>query len=156
MVGDIKSVQVKAEEIAREVARTKALRGDTQEETGKKGKKGEEKVVKRDMTNPINMMPCPQPTESSDDIRRLLKELVEKCETKDLAYAAKLKATGTPGELSVGWKFPKEDELKQTYSEWRTLFDQQTNLEGLFSSHFSSMEKELQEQKEREKKEMEE
>jgi hypothetical protein len=100
MVGDIESVKVKAEEIAREVARNKALRGDVQEDN-KKAKKGEEKVVKRDMTNPINMMPCPQPTESSDDIRRLLKELVEKCEAKDLAYAAKLKATSTPGELSM-------------------------------------------------------
>jgi len=155
MVGDIESVKVKAEEIAREVARNKALRGDVQEDT-KKAKKGEEKVVKRDMTNPINMMPCPQPTESSDDIRRLLKELVEKCEAKDLAYAAKLKATSTPGELSVGWRFPKEDALKQTYAEWRTLFDQQTNLEGLFSTHFTAMEKELLEQKEKEKREMEE
>jgi hypothetical protein len=155
MVGDIQSVQVKAEEIAREVARTKALRGDVQEDT-KKAKKGEVKVVKRDMTNPINMMPCPQPTESSDDIRRLLKEVVEKCEAKDLAYAAKLKSTSTPGELSVGWKFPKEEALKQTYAEWRTLFDQQTNIEGLFASHFTSMEKELQEQKEKEKREMEE
>jgi len=156
MVGDIKSVQAKAEEIAKEVARSKALRGDAQEDTTKKAKKGEEKVVKKDMTNPINMMPCPRPTESSEDIRRLLKELVEKCEAKDLAYAAKLKSTTTPGELSVGWKFPKEEALKQTYSEWRTLFDQQTNLEGLFSSHFASMEKDLQEQKEREKREMEE
>jgi len=55
----------------------------------------------------------PRPTETSEEIRAELKALAQKCEQNDLAYAAKIKAKEGSGELSVGWRFPKEDQIKK-------------------------------------------
>jgi len=113
MVGDIESAKVKAEEIAIEVAKSKAFKGETQEdETKKKKGKKDQTVVKkvvRDKSDVAHLMPRPRPTETSEEIRAELKALAQKCEQNDLAYAAKIKAKEGSGELSVGWRFPKEE-----------------------------------------------
>jgi hypothetical protein len=159
MVGNIETVKIKAEEIAKEVARSKALKGEITETDTKKKKGGvakEEKRVVRDKSNPEWLMPMPRPKESSEDIRGLLKELANKCQTNDLAYAAKVKASAIPGELAVGWKFPKENEIKKLWSDWNTLFEQQSDLDGFFKAHFVEASRLAAEQKEAERKEMEE
>jgi len=101
-------------------------------------------------------MPMPRPKESSEDIRKLLKELAQKCESNDLAYAAKVKASAVPGEMTVGWRFPKENEIKKLWSEWNVLFEQQSDLDGFFKAHFVEASRLAAEQKEAERKEMEE
>jgi DNA helicase HerA-like ATPase len=159
MVGDIESVKVKAEEIAKEVARNKALRGDTDTDESDKKKKGkdakEEKKVVRDKSSPEYLMPIPRPTETGAEIRVLLKELAEKCEKRDLEYAAKVKLTAIPGELTVGWRFPKEDQIKKIWADWNVLYEQQSDLEGFFKGHFEETAKQLASQREAERKELE-
>jgi len=156
MVGNIDTVKVKAEEIAKEVARSKALRGDVDEGPKKtKGKKDDVKVVKRDMSLPENNLPIPRPKQTGEEVRQLLLQLTQKCEKADMARAATIKATAIPGEISVGWNFPKEEELKKTYSDWYKMFEQHTNLETVYDTYFTQKTKDVAAEKEAERKEME-
>jgi len=153
MVGNIESVQVKAEEIAREVARTKALKGDLDEDDGKKKKGKGEKVVKRERTIE-EMMPIPRPTQTNEEIRKEIKDLADKCHKEDLEYAAKIKATNTGDEKAVGWSFPKEDEIKKLWSDWNVLFESQPDIIKSINDHFDDAMKRKEAEMEAEKKEL--
>jgi len=156
MVGNIEMVKLKAEEIAREVARTKALRGEDTDEDAKKKKGGKEETkVVRDKSNPEHILPMPRPAETSDDIRKEMKELAERCEKKQLEYAAKVKTWEIPGEKTVGWRFPKEHEIKQSWADWNKLFESQTDLVASIQAHFEDATRRHLAQKEAERKELE-
>jgi len=120
----------------------------------KKGGKEEKKVV-RDRSNPEFMLPHPRPLETSEDIRKLMKTLAEDCEKEQLEYAAQVKTWAIPGEKTVGWRFPKEEEIKQTWVDWNKLYDQQTDLVATIQAHFEDATRRWKEQKEAERKELE-
>jgi len=103
----------------------------------------------------MHLMPMPRPKESSEEIRGMLKELAVRYEKNDLEYAAKVKAKAIPGELSVGWRFPKEEQIKKQWADWNVLYEQQTDLESFFKTKMVELSKLFLEQKEAERKEME-
>jgi len=137
MVGDISMVVKKAEEIAIEVARVKAQKGEDQD-TGKKvGKKQE--IVKKKIKETEDLLPVPKPTNTSEFIREKLKKIAEKCKTNDLARAAELSKTRTEGEIGVGWNFPSETGVREMWSAWDKKFDEQVDIEKTFADHFDAL-----------------
>jgi hypothetical protein len=158
MVGNIDTVKAKAEQIALEVAKNKALRGDDEEVSKKKGKKEEVKsnVVKRDMKDPNNWMPRPRPALTTEDIKLKLKGIVDRCEAKDLAYASQIKANEIADDIRVGWNFPKEAQLKQSYAGWRKRYDATADLQAETRAFFQEAALREKEVREQERKEMEE
>lgn len=56
--------------------------------------------------------------------------------------------------LGVGWNFPKKEQINKDWANWNTLFEQQTDLEGFFRSHFDEEVKLFKEAVEQEKREM--
>jgi len=101
------------------------------------------------------MLPMPRPAETSDDIRKELKDLAERCEKEQLEYAAQVKTWAIPGEKTVGWRFPKEDEIKLMWSDWNKLFEQQSDLVATVEAHFEDADRRWKAQKEAERKELE-
>jgi hypothetical protein len=160
MVGNIDTVIAKAEEIAKEVARSKALRGETPaDEDKKKGaKKGAVAAVKRDAKNPESMLPIPRPKTTCEQVRVLVKNLAEECQKEDLAYAQEIADRpvdpNDDDNLRVGWNFPKKEQINKEWAEWNTLYEQQTDLEGFFRSHFEEEVKLFKAAVEQEKREM--
>jgi len=158
MVGNIEMVKAKAEEIARDLARTKALRGDDEDASKKKkGGKEEKKVLSaiRDKTKVEYYLPVPRPTDSSEDIRKSLKDIVDRYHKSDLEKAAKYKADAVIGSIAIGWKFPKEDDINKRYAKWNELYEKQTDLEGVFKDHFIEAAKRAEAIRQEEKREME-
>jgi len=159
MVGNIDTVVAKAEEIAKEVAKSKALRGEVPEEDKKKGaKKGETVAVKRDAKNPETMMPVPRPKTTVEQVRAMVKSLAEECQKEDLEYANELaNAPVDPNDedtLRVGWNFPKKEQINKDWANWNNLFEQQTDLQGFFRNLFDEEVKIYKEGVEQEKREM--
>jgi len=72
-----------------------------------------------------------------------------------LEYAVQVKGWAVPGEKTVGWRFPKEDEIKKTWSDWNKLFESQTDLVASIQAHFEDATRRHQAQKDAEKKELE-
>jgi len=72
-----------------------------------------------------------------------------------LAYAAHVKATAVPGDISIGWKFPKEDQITKVWADWAVLYDQQSDLEAFFKNQFETEVEAHKQALEEEKKEME-
>jgi len=159
MVGDIESVKVKAEEIAKEVARSKAIRGEDVEEDTKKKKSGkdEKKTVKgmRNKNNIEALLPFPKLKHSNEDIRANLKKLAVSCENKAMQHATNIKGKEIPGEIGVGWRFPKEDQIKSMWADWNKKFEEQKDINAFFTTHFEKMRKRNEIQKEIERKELE-
>jgi len=123
----------------------------------KKDKDGDKKAVKqkRDRKNPETMMPLPRPTETSEEIRKELKQISEEIQKKQLASAKKIQEQTVPGELGPGWNHPKEAEILQMWSEWNKLFDSQTDLVASIKEHFEKATERYKAQREAEKKELE-
>jgi len=159
MVGDIESVKVKAEEIAKEVARSKAIRGEDVEEDTKKKKSGkdEKKTVKgmRNKNNIEALLPFPKLKHSNEDIRANLKKLAVSCENKAMQHATNIKGKEIPGEIGVGWRFPKEDQIKSMWADWNKKFEEQKDINAFFTTHFEKIRKRNEIQKEIERKELE-
>jgi hypothetical protein len=53
------------------------------------------------MKDPNNWMPRPRPNLTTEDIKLKLKAIVDKCEQKDLAYAAQIKANEIPDDIRM-------------------------------------------------------
>jgi len=101
------------------------------------------------------MLPIPRPVETSDDIRKELKNIAEASKKRQLEYAAEIKKTEIPGEKSVGWRFPKEDKIHEMWTEWNKVFDAQKDLVAHVEAHFEDARRRITAKREAEKKEME-
>jgi len=157
MVGNIEMVKVKAEEIAREVARTKALRGDDEDDGKKKKGKDGAKIVKKERSVE-DLMPIPKPTHTNEEIRAQVKVLADECYKEDLEYAAQIKekkAKSGSDERAVGWSFPKEDEINKMWADWNVLFQSQPDIIKCIDDHFDEAYKRKVAEIEEEKKELE-
>jgi len=140
MVGDISMVMKKAEEIAIEVARIKAQRGE--EDEVKSTKKSTKKVeVKKKVKDEADLLPIPRPATTSESVRDKLKKLTDECRDGDYKKAAQYKSEEIDGEVQVGWNFPKEAQLNQIYGEWNQLFSEQLDLENSFGTFFDDLTK---------------
>jgi len=73
---------------------------------------------------------------------------------KDLSRAEEIKQKEIPGELSVGWNFPKENEIRQMWDEWDKMYSEQIDLEKFFVDHFEDLKKRHAEQEEKERLEL--
>jgi len=153
MVGDISMVVKKAEEIAIEVARIKAQRGEVDEPTQKKGAK-KQAVVAKKIKETADLLPIPKPPQSSDYIREKLKKLADECKVSDLKLAAEYKKDQVEGEIGVGWNFPKEEKIHQIYADWNKMYEEQVDLEKVFYDHFEDLKKRHAEQEAKERAEL--
>jgi len=153
MVGDISMVVKKAEEIAIEVARIKAQRGEVDEPTQKKGAK-KQAVVAKKIKETADLLPIPKPPQSSDYIREKLKKIADECKVSDLKLAAEYKKDQVEGEIGVGWNFPKEEKIHQIYADWNKMYEEQVDLEKVFSDHFEDLKKRHAEQEAKERAEL--
>jgi len=121
----------------------------------KKDKKKDDKKVVRDSRNIETLLPIPRPTVTNEEIRKEVKALAEDTKKRQLEYAAKIKTWAKPGELCVGWRFPKEDQIHSMWAEWEKLYESQPDIVNSIQASFEKAGQRRKAQREAELKEME-
>jgi len=71
-----------------------------------------------------------------------------------LKLAAEYKKDQVEGEIGVGWNFPKEEKIHQIYADWNKMYEEQVDLEKVFSDHFEDLKKRHAEQEAKERAEL--
>jgi len=126
MVGNIETVKTRADEIAKEIAASNALRGIvTDDQKEKKGKKGQTVAPRRDMSLVENRLPRTKPTSTNESIRAQLKALAEKMEKRDLDYCDELIKGGRVETAITGQRDIDESEevVEKRLTQARTTID---------------------------------
>eukprot|EP01127_Copromyxa_protea_P001337 TRINITY_DN11358_c0_g1_i1.p2 TRINITY_DN11358_c0_g1~~TRINITY_DN11358_c0_g1_i1.p2 ORF type:complete len:701 (-),score=193.45 TRINITY_DN11358_c0_g1_i1:108-2018(-) len=135
MVGNMDTVLAKAEEIALEVAKSKASKA-VAEETTTDAATG---VVKKSSTNKLSaeaLLRPARPTASIERIRTRLHELAVQGKGRYIARAQGFAAQPKTGSIAPGWNFPKEEAINARFAAWETLYNESTDLIGNIKAHF--------------------
>lgn len=157
MVGNIDTVLAKAEEIAAEVARTKALKGGQEEDTKAAAtgdKKEAKKVVSTGKLSADNLLRQPRPTVSVDRIRQRLHELAIQGKGRYLSRAQGFAKQAPTGTIQPGWNFPKEDAINARFDAWEKFYNESTDILGNIKAHFERSAARLEKIREQEAAEM--
>jgi F-type H+-transporting ATPase subunit beta len=148
MVGNIDTVVAKAEVLAAEVLKQKERAGFS---TDKKDSKAA--ATPGGPTKGANIT-VPKYSETNDQIRNLLKELAEQVKARDVKYAQEVKAKKVEGEeLQPGWRFPKEEQIVETWAKWEKDFQKESDLSKGFSEFFVQATQDLVDERARDLKE---
>jgi len=138
MVGNIDTVLAKAEDIAAEVAKTKAMKsGGEEKETTKGDKKDVQKTVSTtDKFNPENLLRQPRPTASVESIRKRLYELAVQGKDRYLSRADAFAKQPKTSTIAPGWNFPKPDAINQRFKDWEKIYEANPDILGNIKAHF--------------------
>jgi len=134
MVGNMDTVLAKAEEIALEVAKSKASKS-TVEETTTTDATGVVKKTSNKLSAEALLRPA-RPTASIERIRTRLHELAVQGKGRYIARAQGFASQPKTGNIAPGWNFPKEEAINARFAAWETLFNESTDIIGNIKAHF--------------------